>query len=180
MTVASLGMQVSIAAESTETAAESESPQQQQLPTSPPEHSPTSEHVFNIVATIDGPMTVGETSTGTVRAIPITGGSVTGENIEGRVIPGGADWQLTRADGVTEIEATYAIELDEDTLVKVVNSGIIVPPTEQGEDAYFRTQIRFMAPQGNYAWLNEAIFLCRAGLHPVQEGAVLVEVFRLV
>ena len=174
MTVAGLGMQVSIGAVSAQAA---ESPQ---LVTSPPEHAPTSEHVFDIVATIDGAMTVGETSTGTVRAIPITGGSVMGEGISGRVIPGGADWQLTRADGVTEIEATYAIELEGDTLVKVVNSGIIVPPTEPGEDAYFRTQIRFMAPQGDYAWLNEAIFLCRAGLHPEQEGAVLVEVFRLV
>ena len=147
---------------------------------SPPEHNPASEYVFSIVATIDAAMTVGETATGTVRAIPITGGTVEGEGISGRVVPGGADWQLSRSDGVTEIEATYAIELDGDTLVKVVNRGIIAPPDVQGEPAYFRTNIRFAAPVGKYEWLNQAIFLCSAGLHPTQQGAVLVEVFRLV
>ena len=174
MTVAGLGMQFNNGVKSAQ-AAES-SP----VASAPPEHAPTSEPVFEIIATIGGAMTVGETSTGTVRAIPITGGTVKGEGISGRVVPGGADWQRTRADSVTEIEATYAIELDGGALVKVVNSGIIVPPAEQGEAPYFRTHIRFTAPQGDYAWLNEAIFLCRAGLHPSQDNAVLVEVFRLV
>jgi len=150
----------------------------------PPAHNPSSEYVFSITAEISGALTVGETTTGQVRAIPITGGSVDGENFSGIVVPGGADWQQTRKDNVTEIEAIYMIQLQgesgEQTFVKVVNRGLIVPPEQPGGAAYFRTRIMFTAPQGEFAWMNEAIFLSRVGLHPDVDSAVLVEVFRLV
>ena len=149
-------------------------------PITEPDHNPSSEYVFSISATIDKALTVGTTPKGQVRAIPITGGKVEGENIQGRVIPGGADWQLSRADGVTEIQATYAIELGGNTIVKVVNSGIIVPPAGDNSEGYFRTRIVFDAPVGEYEWLNRAIFLCKAGLHSTLKNTVLIEVFRLV
>jgi hypothetical protein len=145
----------------------------------PPSHNPRTEFAFTIFATIQGVLAVGETATGQVRAIPITGGEVVGEGIAGRVIPGGADWQRTRADGVTELEATYALELSDKTLIKVVNRGIIVPPADGGE-TYFRTAIEFAAPNGKWQWLNEAIFLCTAGLVPDKRDTVQVDVFKLV
>lgn len=145
----------------------------------PPVHNPATEFVFTIFATIEGVLAVGETASGQIRAIPITGGEVVGEAIAGRVIPGGADWQRTRSDGVTEIEATYALELADKTLVKVVNRGIIVPPAD-GAETYFRTAIEFAAPDGKWQWLNEAIFLCTAGLVPDRAGTVQVDVFKLV
>jgi hypothetical protein len=146
----------------------------------PPAYNPAVEFAFSIFATIEGVLTVGETATGQVRAIPITGGEVVGEGIAGRVIPGGADWQRTRSDGVTEIEATYALELSDATLVKVVNRGLIVPATAVGAPAYFRTAIEFTAPNGVYQWLNEAIFLCSAGGAEGRPGTVQVDVYKLV
>ena len=148
-------------------------------PAGPPEYNPATEFIFTIFATIADVMTVGDTATGQVRAIPITGGEVVGENIKGRVVPGGADWQRTRSDGVTELEATYAIELSDRTLVKVVNRGIIVPPAS-GTTAYFRTAIEFVAPTGKWRWLNEAIFLCTAGLVQDKPNTVQIDVFKLV
>lgn len=145
----------------------------------PPEHAPSTEYVFSILATIGDVLTVGDTASGQIRAIPITGGEVEGEGISGRVVPGGADWQRTRADGMTEIKATYAIELSDNTLIKVINRGLIGRPTADAP-AYFRTVIHFDAPAGPWAWLNEAIFLCKAGLHPDRERTVLVEVFKLI
>ena len=143
-----------------------------------PTHNPSTEYVFTIRATIAEALTVGETARGSIRAIPITGGVVEGEAIKGRVVPGGADWQRSREDGVTELEATYAIELDDGTLVKVVNRGIIAPQ-DDGE-RYFRTAVQFTAPTGPHAWLNEALFLCRAGLDPERSDTVVVEVYKLV
>lgn len=146
---------------------------------SPPTVNPSTEYVFTIYATISGAMTVGPTTRGQIRAIPITGGEVEGEKIRGRVVPGGADWQRSRDDGITEIEATYAIELEDKTLVKVVNRGLIdgqSPP----DNRYFRTAVRFEAPNGPHQWLNEALFLCKAGLHPTRANTVQVEVFKLV
>jgi hypothetical protein len=148
-------------------------------PSGPPAHNPAVELAFSIFATIDGAMTVGDTPAGQIRAIPITGGEVVGKGIGGRVIPGGADWQRTRSDGVTEIEATYAIELSDKTLVKVINRGIIVPAAA-GAPAYFRTAVEFTAPKGTWQWLNEAIFLCSAGLVESRPGTVQVDVYKLI
>lgn len=147
---------------------------------SPPDYNPAVEFAFTIFATIEGVLQVGDTPSGQIRAIPITGGEVVGEGMAGRVIPGGADWQRTRADGVTEIEATYAIELVDGTLVKVINRGLIVPAAEEGVPGYFRTAIEFTAPQGPQQWLNEAIFLCSAGLAEGRPGTVQVDVYKLV
>lgn len=146
----------------------------------PPEHNPAVEFAFTIFATIDGPLQVGATPAGEIRAIPITGGEIAGEGMAGRVIPGGADWQRSRSDGVTEIEATYAIELADGTLVKVINRGLIAPAAEAGGPGYFRTAIEFTAPAGPHQWLNEAIFLCSAGLAEGRQGTVQVDVYKLV
>jgi hypothetical protein len=145
----------------------------------PPDYNPSVEFAFTIFATIADPYTVGDTPIGQIRAIPITGGEVRGSGIAGRVIPGGADWQRSRADGVTEIEATYAIELDDGTLVKVINRGLIVRESEL-RPAYFRTAIEFTAPNGPHQWLNEAIFLCSAGLVEDRPGTVQVDVYKLI
>ena len=144
-----------------------------------PAFNPATEYAFTITATIDAAMVMGETALGVRRAIPITGGTVDGKNIKGKIIPGGADWQRVRSDGVTELEAAYAIQLNDDTLVQVLNRGIVVPP-ENGRGApYFRTAISFQAPIGAYDWLNKSIFLCRAGLHPSMANTVMIEVYRL-
>lgn len=145
---------------------------------SPPTHNPSTEFAFTIFATIADAMPVGDTATGQIRAIPITGGQVTGEGISGRVVPGGADWQRTRSDGVTELEATYAIEMSDRTMIKVVNRGIIAPQADG--PAYFRTAVEFTAPNGRWQWLNEALFLCTAGLAEDRKNTVRVDVFKLV
>lgn len=152
--------------------------QAQQL--TPPDYNPAVQPAFTIFATIEGVLEVGATATGQVRAIPITGGEITGEGIAGRVIPGGADWQRTRSDGVTEIEATYAIELADGTLVKVVNRGLIVPAAAEGAPGYFRTAVEFTAPTGPWQWLNESIFLCSAGGAEGRPGTVQVDVYKLI
>lgn len=149
------------------------------VPAAPTKHNPVAEFAFSIFATIDGAVAVGDTATGQVRAIPITGGEVVGKNIAGRVIPGGADWQRTRSDGVTEIEATYAMEMSDKTVVKVVNKGIIAPAAGS-TPAYFRTAVEFTAPQGAWQWLNEAVFLCSAGTAQGRPGTVQVDVYKLV
>ena len=149
------------------------------VPAAPTAHNPATEFAFSIFATIDGALAVGDTATGQVRAIPITGGEVVGKNIAGRVIPGGADWQRTRSDGVTEIEATYAMEMSDKTVVKVVNRGLIAPAAGSAP-AYFRTAVEFTAPQGAWQWLNEAVFLCSAGTAQGRPGTVQVDVYKLV
>ena len=63
---------------------------------------------------------VGMTPAGYRRVIPIVGGTVSG-GIEGRVLPGGADWNLVGADGSGHLWARYELELADGTIVSVTN-----------------------------------------------------------
>jgi Protein of unknown function (DUF3237) len=125
---------------------------------------------FEIVAELAPPVQVGQTPRGLRRVVPIIGGSVEGERVHGRILPGGADWQFERADGVLEAEAHYELELEDGTIVSVVNRGMrrasaeVMARLRAGEivDAsqyYFRTTPAFEAPDGPHDWLNRSVFV---------------------
>lgn len=69
---------------------------------------------------------VGPTPTGLRRVIPIVGGTVSG-GLEGEVLPGGADWNVERPDGSTELWARYELRLAGGTVVSVVNTALLAP-----------------------------------------------------
>jgi hypothetical protein len=91
--------------------------------------------------------------------------------LSGRVIPGGADWQFVRPDGVLDISAKYTLETSDGVLILVDNRGIRhAPPAvlermSKGEmvpasEYYFRTSAQFEAPLGSkYEWMNRAVFV---------------------
>jgi hypothetical protein len=129
------------------------------------------EFVFEAEAKLADPLAVGSTFEGHRRIIPILEGLFFGPDIKGTFVKAGAaDWQYTRADGVTEAKATYAIETDDKVIIQIENFGLRHGPDEAvkrlaaGEDVdpseyYFRTNPRFTAPQGKYDWLNKSIFV---------------------
>jgi hypothetical protein len=90
------------------------------------------------------------------------------------VLPGGADWQLDRPDGVTEINALYSMKTDDGAVIIVRNRGLIV-----AGGSYFRTIPEFEAPKGKHDWLNQSVFVGSVAGAP-QPGAVVVRVFRVV
>jgi len=111
---------------------------------------------------------LGETPLGRRRIIPITGGSFRGERLAGRVLPGGADWQFIRADGVAELDARYTLETEDHALIYVRNFGYRHGPADviqrlaAGEPVdpalyYMRTTPRFETGAERYQWLNRII-----------------------
>ena len=76
---------------------------------SPP---PALEFAFAETVTLGKVVEVGKTVRGERRIIPITGGHFEGPRIKGEVMPGGWDWQLTRADGCTDVKADYFLKTD--------------------------------------------------------------------
>jgi hypothetical protein len=137
------------------------------------------EFVFEVRAELSPAIVNGETSDGRRLAIPITGGDFTGENIRGEVLAGGADYQLVRPDGVTEVQAVYMIRTDDGALINVVNEGIIVPPVNAGGAPYIRTTPKFTAPIGKYDWLNKNVFLSNLVVKPERPGMVFVQIYRV-
>jgi hypothetical protein len=133
---------------------------------------PTCELVFTAEAKLGAPILIGPTYEGQRRIIPILDGHFEGPDMRGTFVPvGGADWQYTRDDGVTQVEATYAIRTDDGAVIQVQNFGLrhgpdaVMQRLMAGEavdpaEYYFRTNPRFKAPEGKYDWLNKYIFIC--------------------
>ena len=68
--------------------------------------------IFTIHSPLGGIQKLGHTPYGERRIINILGGTVEGPKLKGKVLPGGADWQVVRADGVVHLHARYTIETD--------------------------------------------------------------------
>ena len=90
----------------------------------------TTEFLCKIEVTLEPVRDLGDTPLGRRRIIGITGGKFSGPRLSGRVLPGGADWQVVRADGVAELDARYTIETADGALIYVANRGVRHGPAE--------------------------------------------------
>lgn len=107
--------------------------------------------------------------------IAITGGSVTGD-LTGAVVPGGADWCVTRSDGVVAVEARYLVRTSTGSLVDVHNTGVL-RPTGPDEPPYFLTTPRFRTVDPSLHWLTATVFLGEAH---VEGDRVVIDVAEVV
>jgi hypothetical protein len=127
---------------------------------------------FEVFAALEKPLSLGQTGIGERRIINITGGTVKGPVLNGVLLPGGADWQIVRSDGVCEIHARYTLKSDDGALIyidapgireaspeviKRINAGETVDPSEY----YFRTTPRLETESKKYAWMNRRLFVCK-------------------
>jgi hypothetical protein len=150
--------------------------------------SPNTEFVLEAKVTVATPLEHGMTPYGRRRVIHITGGTFEGPKLRGTVVPGGADWQVIRPDGVTELMAVYDLKADDGTLIHVTNRGLrhgpdaVMQRIARGEvvdpaSYYFRTAPVFEAPAGPHDWLNRALFVATAARYAAE---VQVRVFQVV
>jgi len=134
-------------------------------------------YVFTITVLIGDVTSAGEIGTGVRRIIPIIGGEVKGEGINGKVCAFGADFQIIRPNELTELEAKYAFETDDGAVVYIENIGIRFGPKQlldriaRGEtvDAaliYFRSVPKFETGAEKYRWLTESLFIGVGARHP--------------
>ena len=130
---------------------------------------------------------LGEAPLGRRRIIPITGGTFRGERLSGRVLAGGADWQVIRADGVAELDARYTLETQDKALIYVRNFGYRHGPADvirrlaAGEAVdpslyYMRTTPRFETGAERYRWLNGLICVASGAR---RAAAVELEVYEV-
>lgn len=139
--------------------------------------SPSLDFAFLLRVTVAPALELGETPAGRRRVIPITGGTVEGPRLAGRVLPGGADWQILRPDGCTELEARYTLEAEDGALISVVNRGLRHGPPEvvarlmAGEPVdpaayYFRCTPAFETAAPARQWLTRTVYLGSGARRP--------------
>jgi Protein of unknown function (DUF3237) len=141
------------------------------------EAPPALEFVFAARVTVDRPLELGDVGKGGRRIVPITGGEFFGSRLRGKVIPGGADWQIVRNDGVAELEARYTLQTDDGALIYVRNHALRHGPAEvmaalaAGRSVaptsyYFRGATFFETSAARYAWLTKHIIVCTGEREP--------------
>ena len=116
------------------------------------------------------PTELGEVPRGRRRIIPILGGTFDGPDVRGKVLPGGADWQIVRADGLAELDTRYMLQTDAGKLIYIQNAGIRHAPPDvtkkllAGEpvdpsQVYFKTIPTFETSAPELQWLTRSIFI---------------------
>ncbi|MEQ8701075.1 MAG: DUF3237 domain-containing protein [Bauldia litoralis] len=144
--------------------------------------------LFRIHAEVAEPQVTPEGPLGDRRFIPVTGGTFEGERLRGRLLAGGSDCQLVRADGVAELDVRVTLACDDGALVFMKGLGLRHGPADvmrrlaAGEDVdpadyYFREAMMFEAPPGPHVWLNGVLALGTGRRDP---DAVILDVVEVV
>lgn len=108
------------------------------------------EFLFDLHVDLDPPQPIGAGPYGLRIIFPATGGTVEGPNINGVVLAGGADWSITRNDGVFELDARVTILTDDDQFIYMSYMGY-----NDGE--YWRVLSHFETGSEEYSWLNKTL-----------------------
>lgn len=127
-----------------------------------------SEFLYDVTATIGASADLGQTPRGHRQIIAITGGRVEGPRLTGVIEPVGADWLVTRPDGVIELDVRFHIRSADGALIYCRYMGYIrgeagvLQRVFAGEDVnpaeyYMRAAPLFETGDPRYAWLNSVI-----------------------
>ena len=144
--------------------------------------------IFTITSPLGEIQKLGNTPYGERRIINILGGTVDGPRLKGKILPGGADWQIVRADGVVHLQARYTAETETGGQILIDAEGYRHGPAEVMERLardetvdpslyYFRTFMRFETADPASIWLNRILAI---GKGARQKGAVRIEVFEVL
>jgi hypothetical protein len=146
------------------------------------------EFLMNLAVDVGDVVSVGAAPLGERRMIGIVGGTFEGPDIRGEVLPGGADWQISRRDGVLDLDARYVLKEQAGGLVRVMSQGYrhgsaeVLAALARGEDVdpakyFFRTTMRFETGAPYLDWLNRTIAVTTAER---KARRVLLSAYRLL
>lgn len=142
--------------------------------------------IYRLEATLGQPLDLGDVASGHRRIVPLTGGSFTGQQLNGRLLAGAsADWQVVLADGTALGDIRYTLQTDEGDLLYVRSQGVrhgspeVLARLGRGEDVdaseyTFRTSTQIEAAAPGLGWLNKGVFVSVAGR---QASGVIYETY---
>jgi muconolactone delta-isomerase len=153
-------------------------PLQPRRPTAGRLPDPRLTRVYRLEATLGQPLDLGDTAQGHRRIVPLTGGTFTGPELEGKLLPGAsADWQTVLPDGTALGDVRYTLQTNGGDLLFVQSRGVrhgspeVLARLGRGEDVdageytvRASTQIETAAP--HLGWLNRGVFIGVAGRQP--------------
>ena len=128
------------------------------------EHPPTppgAQLLWTAVVDVDETVDLGQTAKGNRYMVPILGGRFyagdVDQSLSGTVMPGGADRQLMRSDGVKELDAIYEMKTDAGIALSIRNRVIV--DQSRKPDRYAMSVIEVIAPDGPLGWLGRRLIV---------------------
>ncbi len=141
---------------------------------------------YRLDATVAQPLDLGDSAQGHRRIVALTGGTFTGPQLNGRLLPGAsADWQIVLGDGTVLGDIRYTLETDGGDLLYVQSRSVRHGPADvlallgRGEEVdasryTFRTATQIETSASDLDWLNKGIFVSVGGR---RSGGVTYETY---
>ena len=142
--------------------------------------------ILRLEASLGEALDVGNVAQGRRRIIPLTGGTFSGPELNGTLLPGAsADWQIVLPDGTALGDIRYTLQTDHGDLLYVRSQGVrhgsakVLARLGRGEEVdaseyVFRTSTQIETAASDFDWLNKGVFISVAGRQP---GGVIYEVY---
>jgi hypothetical protein len=142
--------------------------------------------VYRLEAALGAPLDLGDVSQGHRRIVPLTGGTFTGPELNGNLLPGvSADWQIVLRDGTALGDIRYTLQTDDGVLLYVQSRGVrhgsaeVLARLGRGDDVdaseyTFRTSTQIETESRDLDWLNKGIFISVGGRGT---GSVIYETY---
>src|SRR5262245_9068830 len=87
--------------------------------------NPSLTRVYRLEAIVGEPLDLGDVAQGRRRIVPLTGGTFTGPELNGKLLPGSsADWQLVLPDDTALGDIRYTLQTDGGDLLDVQARGV--------------------------------------------------------
>jgi hypothetical protein len=147
---------------------------------------PSLTRVYRLEATVGEPLDLGDIAQGRRRIVPLTGGTFTGPDLNGKLLPGSsADWQIVLPDGTALGDIRYTLRTDDGILLYVQSRGVrhgsadVLARLARGEDVdaaeyTFRTSTKIEIAAAGLEWLNNGVFISVGAGQP---GGVIYETY---
>jgi hypothetical protein len=134
--------------------------------------------VYRLEAKLGQPLDLGQTPYGHRRIVPQTGGTFTGAELRGKLLPGAsADWQTVLPDGTAFGDIRYTLQTDAGELLYVQSRGVrhgsaeVLARLGRGEEVdageyTFRTSTQIETAAPRLDWLNKGVFISVGARQP--------------
>jgi hypothetical protein len=131
--------------------------------------------IYRLEATLGQPLDLGDVAQGHRRIVPQTGGTFTGPELNGKLLPGAsADWQIVLPDGTALGDIRYTLQTDTGELLYVQSRGVrhgspeVLARLARGDEVdaseyIFRTSTQIETAAPRLDWLNKGIFISVGG-----------------
>jgi hypothetical protein len=139
-------------------------------------------------ADLKAPVDVGKGPIGQRMIFDVTGGTVDGPRVSGKLLASGADWLLVDESGIARLDVRITLETHDGARIYIHYHGIlemnekVSAAMTKGEgldygDTYFMTSPRFETGDPRYDWINRLITVAEGRMLP---NAVEYRVFEVV